>query len=153
MNEAERAHKNQLALMKAVLTGFSEATEDLWRLLQLEVRRGRGAICNAIARADGRWHELGETGAEVERTLVQALMVEWQDWFSEATQILDWQAKPYVLLVLDVDTKSGVVNAPAEVATLWRSTLSRRAAIAALRGLADELERRPELLEDADEPS
>lgn len=152
-DERERVFAYQAVVMKAVLTDFSGATEELWKVLQLEVRRGRAAICTAIAHGQGRWAALGERGPEIAQTLSKALMDGPRDWFAEATKTLDLESKPYVLLVLDVETRAGVMNGPDTVSTLWRSTLSRGAAIQALRGLAMELEQRPELLEDADEPS
>lgn len=71
-------------------------------------------------------------------------------WFDALTAALDATERPYVLLMLDVKTVAGELRAPGEVSTLWRSTLSREAAIDGLRQLADLLESKPELLEGAE---
>lgn len=72
------------------------------------------------------------------------------EWFDAVAVSLDAMQRPYVLMVIDRKTAAGVEQPAGNVSTLWRSTLSREAAIEGLRRLADMLEQQPELLEGTD---
>jgi hypothetical protein len=69
------------------------------------------------------------------------------EWFDAVALMLDALQRPYVLMVIDRRMVAGVEQPAGEVSTLWRSTLSREAAIEGLRQLADMLEQQPNLLE------
>lgn len=67
------------------------------------------------------------------------------NWFEAATAILDSFERPYVLLAIDEVMTVGPV--PEKMTNvLWRSRISREAAIELVRGFADQLEQQPEVL-------
>ena len=68
--------------------------------------------------------------------------------FDQLTAGLDASGRPYVLIMLDIKPVEGEMIEPGLVESFWRSTLSRGAAITALRGIAELLEGDPTLLED-----